>query len=52
MPQVKCHTVLSSPHTLILKGKQWYLKAYCLEKEQFRLFKSGHEEISSKFSPP
>lgn len=27
------------PHMLILKGKQWYLKAYCLEKEQFRLFK-------------
>jgi predicted DNA-binding transcriptional regulator YafY len=27
------------PHMLILKGKQWYLQAYCLEKEQFRLFK-------------
>ncbi|WP_338042473.1 YafY family protein [Paenibacillus ginsengarvi] len=27
------------PHRLILKGKQWYLQAYCLEKEQFRLFK-------------
>ncbi|GAB2572746.1 helix-turn-helix transcriptional regulator [Gracilibacillus alcaliphilus] len=29
----------AEPHTLILKGKQWYLQAYCLEKEQFRLFK-------------
>lgn len=27
------------PHTLVLKGRQWYLQAYCLEKEQFRLFK-------------
>lgn len=27
------------PHVLILKGKQWYLKAYCQTKEQFRLFK-------------
>ncbi|TBL76108.1 helix-turn-helix transcriptional regulator [Paenibacillus thalictri] len=27
------------PHTLILKGRQWYLQAYCLEKDQFRLFK-------------
>jgi len=27
------------PHTLILKGRQWYLQAYCLEREQFRLFK-------------
>ncbi|SCW36975.1 Predicted DNA-binding transcriptional regulator YafY, contains an HTH and WYL domains [Paenibacillus tianmuensis] len=27
------------PHMLIMKGKQWYLKAYCQEKEQFRLFK-------------
>ena len=27
------------PHMLILKGRQWYLQAYCLEKEQFRLFK-------------
>jgi predicted DNA-binding transcriptional regulator YafY len=27
------------PHMLILKGRQWYLKAYCQAKEQFRLFK-------------
>jgi predicted DNA-binding transcriptional regulator YafY len=27
------------PHMLILKGRHWYLQAYCLEKEQFRLFK-------------
>ncbi|MFD0674714.1 helix-turn-helix transcriptional regulator [Cohnella sp. GCM10027633] len=27
------------PHMLILKGKQWYLQAYCLAKKQFRLFK-------------
>lgn len=27
------------PHTLILKGRHWYVQAYCLEKEQFRLFK-------------
>lgn len=27
------------PHTLILKGRQWYVQAFCLEKEQFRLFK-------------
>lgn len=29
----------AEPHTLILKGKQWYLQAYCLKKQQFRLFK-------------
>jgi predicted DNA-binding transcriptional regulator YafY len=27
------------PYMLILKGRQWYLQAYCLEKEAFRLFK-------------
>ncbi|QDQ02251.1 YafY family transcriptional regulator [Lysinibacillus fusiformis] len=27
------------PHMLLLKGRQWYLRAYCLEKEEFRLFK-------------
>ncbi len=27
------------PHRLILKGRQWYLQAYCLMREQFRLFK-------------
>jgi len=27
------------PHMLIMKGRQWYLKAYCQTKEQFRLFK-------------
>jgi predicted DNA-binding transcriptional regulator YafY len=27
------------PHMLIMKGRQWYLKAYCRGKEQFRLFK-------------
>ncbi|WP_027086531.1 helix-turn-helix transcriptional regulator [Cohnella panacarvi] len=27
------------PHRLILKGRQWYLQAYCREREQFRLFK-------------
>lgn len=27
------------PHILILKGRQWYLKAYCTEKQDFRLFK-------------
>lgn len=27
------------PHILILKGRQWYLKAYCLERRDFRLFK-------------
>ncbi|MHA6482374.1 helix-turn-helix transcriptional regulator [Paenibacillus sp. strain BS8-2] len=27
------------PHMLIMKGRQWYLKAYCQSKEQFRLFK-------------
>ncbi|RAV21476.1 helix-turn-helix transcriptional regulator [Paenibacillus contaminans] len=29
----------AEPHMLILKGRQWYLKAYCLEKQEFRLFK-------------
>ena len=24
------------PHRLILKGKQWYLQTYCLEKKQRR----------------
>lgn len=27
------------PHTLVLKGQQWFVYAYCLDKEQFRLFK-------------
>lgn len=27
------------PHTIVLKGQAWYLYAYCLQKEQFRLFK-------------
>ncbi|RJE86131.1 YafY family transcriptional regulator [Paenibacillus sp. 1011MAR3C5] len=27
------------PHTLIWKGKHWYLQAYCQEREQFRIFK-------------
>lgn len=30
---------IAEPHRLILKKNQWYLQAYCLEKEQFRLFK-------------
>ncbi|MFD1451087.1 helix-turn-helix transcriptional regulator [Oceanobacillus sojae] len=29
----------AEPHTLILKGRQWYVQAYCIEREQFRLFK-------------
>lgn len=35
---VMSHRIVE-PHRLILKGKQWYLQAYCLEKEQFRLCK-------------
>ncbi|MFK4343971.1 putative DNA-binding transcriptional regulator YafY [Paenibacillus sp. RC62] len=27
------------PHTLVLKGQQWFVYAYCLDREQFRLFK-------------
>ncbi|WP_042168055.1 helix-turn-helix transcriptional regulator [Paenibacillus gorillae] len=27
------------PHRLVMKGRQWYLQAYCLEKSEFRLFK-------------
>ncbi|REK71820.1 helix-turn-helix transcriptional regulator [Paenibacillus paeoniae] len=27
------------PHTLIWKGKHWYLQAYCHERKQFRIFK-------------
>ncbi|PTY77852.1 transcriptional regulator [Heyndrickxia sporothermodurans] len=27
------------PHTIVLKGQSWYLYAFCLQKEQFRLFK-------------
>ncbi|WP_080873307.1 helix-turn-helix transcriptional regulator [Oceanobacillus timonensis] len=29
----------AEPHTLILKGRHWYVQAYCLDREQFRLFK-------------
>ncbi|WP_339233963.1 YafY family protein [Oceanobacillus sp. FSL W7-1281] len=29
----------AEPHTLILKGRQWYVQAYCTDREQFRLFK-------------
>lgn len=27
------------PYTLVLKGRQWYLQAFCLKRKQFRLFK-------------
>ncbi len=27
------------PHTLVLKGQQWFVYAYCSDREQFRLFK-------------
>ncbi|MCP3744891.1 MULTISPECIES: YafY family protein [Paenibacillus] len=27
------------PHTLVLKGQQWFVYAYCPDREQFRLFK-------------
>lgn len=27
------------PHTLVLKGQQWFMYAYCRGREQFRLFK-------------
>ncbi len=27
------------PHTLVLKGRQWYLYAYCTNKCEFRLFR-------------
>ena len=27
------------PHTLVLKGQNWYLYAYCREREDFRLFR-------------
>ncbi|ASR48096.1 YafY family protein [Paenibacillus kribbensis] len=27
------------PHTLVLKGQQWFVYAYCRGREQFRLFK-------------
>ena len=27
------------PHTLLMKGRQWYLYAYCKTREEFRLFK-------------
>ncbi|MGE6629769.1 helix-turn-helix transcriptional regulator [Bacillus sp. NPDC077027] len=29
----------AEPHTLVLKGRHWYLYAYCQLKEAFRLFK-------------
>lgn len=35
--QISHRTV--EPHRLILKGRQWYLQAYCLDRGQFRLFK-------------
>ena len=30
---------LVEPHTLVLKNRNWYLYAFCREKEAFRLFK-------------
>ena len=30
---------IAEPHRLIMKGRQWYLQAYCRTREQFRLFK-------------
>lgn len=27
------------PHTLVLKGQRWYLYAFCIERQAFRLFK-------------
>ncbi|MGG3571580.1 YafY family protein [Bacillus gobiensis] len=29
----------AEPHTLVLKSRNWYLYAYCMEKEAFRFFK-------------
>ncbi|MCT1902312.1 helix-turn-helix transcriptional regulator [Oceanobacillus sojae] len=37
--QAKITQRTAEPHTLILKGRQWYVQAYCLDREQFRLFK-------------
>lgn len=30
---------LVEPHILVLKGQRWYLYAYCLDRQAFRLFK-------------
>ena len=32
------------PHTLILKQGLWYIYAYCLKRNEFRLFKAGRIE--------
>jgi len=32
-------TRIVEPYTLILKGRHWYLEAFCLKRAEFRLFK-------------
>lgn len=46
---------LVEPHTLLLKGQRWYLYAYCLGREAFRLFKlsrmSSLSRTDQSFTP-
>lgn len=43
------------PHQLVLKENQWYLRAYCLDREDFRVFKlrrmEGIQVEDSSFAP-
>lgn len=46
---------LIEPHQLVLKENNWYLRAYCREKEEFRIFKliriQEVEQLSETFQP-
>lgn len=48
-----CRTV--EPYRLLLKGMRWYLDGYCLEREDFRLFKlsrmQGLSLLDTAFTP-
>lgn len=39
--QGECASREAEPHTLVLKGQKWYLYAYDVHKQAFRLFKLG-----------
>ncbi len=43
------------PHRLVLKGMRWYLDAWCMEREDFRLFKltrmNATEILDTSFEP-
>ena len=48
-------TRIAEPHQLVLKENNWYLRAFCLERQDFRIFKLRRMEnilvLPQKFEP-